>query len=1035
MAAVTFRISLGMIVKDEGRTLRRCLESVAPFVDEIVIGLGGESTDNTEEIAREFTEKIFPIEWTSDFSAARNQVLERVTGDYFLWLDGDDELIGGEKLRELITTNPNTDGFYMGYDYSRDENGNCICYLVRERVVRLQDELEDRGWRWIGKVHEVLASHDFQESAKLVEDIVVRHNKPVDKHDPDRNIKILYAQLEEQEPEPDPRILGYLCTENFGRGNLKEAILHGQRFVKVSGWAEEKYQMQHRIADMYRLSGEYKKAIDADRLAIEIMPTWPDAWLGLAETYNAVGNYQSVVEYTKAAGTKAPPKTMLIINPLDYSFFPQLILASAYAQLGDFEMAIANYEKAYQVKPDEGIAKLIAQLHEEVRLKSVVNSFLQLREQLGRNDEWLKVRQLYNAVPKAIEQHPLIQETWTRSMFQTAHVLDPSIMTEFYTGNPNWVSMKEETIKDPKWLEYPRVKFALDIANRIHAKTIVDWGCSDGFISLPLGKETGARVTGFDLDPRCIELASLRAEEWGVQARFEVGNIDEVGGWEGEKADLALFFEVIEHVVHPEQTLARLEKTAKHIAITTPYLSWEGGNIPAWDRLEPKGHLRILDQYDMEKLLVGRGKIENLYREPWSNRGWLFAEYEPGRMLGPTIMIGAQGSPELWNPHSFETTGLGGSETAVIRLAEAFAKKDYRAIVYSNIDEPGYYSGACYRDATHYRPEIRSDMYISWRMPEAADWDINTEQLVLWMHDTDAGDRLTKERARRFDSIVVLSDWHKQFMLEHYPFLDAEKLIVIGNGVDLARFAGKVKRESHRVIYSSSPDRGLDIILEHIWPKVVEAVPDAELHIYYGWNNFDRFAPAYPQLRIFKNKIMNLLIDSKGVVQHGRVSQKELATAFQKSRVWLYPTYFMETYCITGIEAQLGGAIPITSQLAGLQETVKSGVFINGDVHDSQVQEQFAHATIQALTYAGKDQSLHSRVKKFAPAKSWDEIAALWLSKVFWKGEITNGERSLRPGSKLLPPGFDQLVDHSDQNGAGVDLESTDGLRLQRIAG
>lgn len=985
---MTFSVSLGMIVRNEGRTLQKCLESVAPYINEIVIGLGGVSTDNTLEIIKEWNEQgrkplitYFPIEWTDDFSEARNQVLERVTGDYFLWLDGDDELVGAEQIPMLVRKNPNVDAFYMGYNYGQDEHGNCICYLVRERLVRLQDELPNRGWKWIGKIHEVLIAQGFQETTLFVDGVVVQHHKPAGKHEADRNIKILYAQLAEQEPNPDPRILGYLCTENAGRGNFHEAILHGQRFVQLSGWVEEKYQMQHRIADMYRAMGNFSKALLADFKAIEIQSDWPDAFLGIAETYAALSNYKAVIEWTKAASTKSVPKTLLIVNPLDYSYTPTVVLAGAYAVLGDFEMALENYRKAFEVRQDPLIAKQIELLTNELQLKKLVDAFLALREHLGRNDEWLKVRKLYDIVPKHIEKHPAIMETWERSMKQTAHVVDPQIMADFYTGNPNWTSMPEEHILGQEWHDFARVKFARETAERVGAKTIVDWGCSDGFIALPVARAVGAHITGFDLDPRCVELATKRAEKWGIDARFEVGNVDQIGGWEGDKADMAIFFEVIEHVVDPAKTLERLELTAKHIAITTPFMSWEKGNIPNWDRLEPKGHLRIFDQFDLERLLWDRGKIHNLYRQPWGDTGWLFCDYEPGVKYDKTILIGAFGAPEPWNPRTFETTGLGGSETAAMKLAEGFSRQGHRAIIYSNIDEPGYYNGAGYRPQEMFKPEIESDLFIAWRYPEAADLDINTKKLVLWMHDTDCGDRLTANRARHFDAIVVLTKWHRDYMMKRYPFLKEDQFVIIGNGVDFERFSEPVLREPLRVIYSSSPDRGLDIILEHIWPKVLEEVPEAELHTYYGWNNFDKFIPVYPQLGEFKAKLMSLFANSRNVIQHGRINQAQLAKEFQKSSVWLYPTYFSETYCITAIEAQLGGAIPITNRLAALRETVGSGWELSEDVHNPEVQEKYAKAVIETLLVPleGRER-IHNQVKANAPAKSWDQVSTEWAT-------------------------------------------------------
>lgn len=983
-------ISLGMIVRNEGRTLRNLLESVAPHVDQVVIGLAGESTDNTQEVINQYIsdtssqDKFFVtfIEWTENFAEARNHILERCPGDYFLWLDGDDVLVNGEKMREYIDQYPDVDAFYWGYDYARDEDGNITCFLMRERLVRRHRELPV-DWKWIGEVHEVL-SPQFHSLNMPVQDILVRHFKPADKHSPDRNLEILYRQLREQEPNPDPRILGYLGAENAGQNNLKEAIVHWQRFVKLSGWDEEKYQMQVRISHAWRALGKVDKALGAAYDAIQILPDWPDAYLSIAKSYisDPYRNYKAALGFLEIATSKPKPQTMLIVNPMEYTFEPALLVANCYVQLQDWELALHHYKMAYQIKADPDVARQIALLEKENEIQETTRAFLKVREFLGRHDEWLKVRRLFDAVPKYIEQHPAIQDVWGRSMAQTAHVDDPSVMEKFYTGNPHWAPMDEERILDPEWMKYPRLAFALSVANRIRAESIVDWGCSDGFISLPLARETGAAVHGVDLDPRCISLAAERASRLGINASFHIGNVERntLLQEDGNKHDLALFFEVIEHVVDPSETLDKLEASAKHIAITTPYLAWENGQIPEWDKLEPKGHLRIFNLKDLEILLQRRGKIHNLYREPWGNSGWIFADYEVGVKHDKSVTIYAPGSLEAWGPKKLQREGLGGSETAAIRLGEELSALGYRAFIYNWSDEPGYYNGVCYREREQYNPSIPTDLLIAWRAPELADADVNCRKFVLWMHDTDAGDRLTPERAQKFDAIVVLTEWHKTFMMEKYPFIPETMYVVIGNGVDTSNFEENVPKRRNKVIYASSPDRGLDVILEGIWPKVTAAVPEAELHVYYGWETFDRAVaiPGYEFLQQFKNKLLNLFLNNKNVVQHGRVSQKQLAREMQEASIWLYPTYFTETYCIVAIEAQLAGALPITNRLAGLAETVVSGIDIPGDVRDPNVQEAYAQAVIQALKHY--DPNMSSLIRQRVPAWSWTARALAWTN-------------------------------------------------------
>jgi glycosyltransferase involved in cell wall biosynthesis/tetratricopeptide (TPR) repeat protein len=975
------RISLSMIVRNEGRTLERTLDSIAQYVDEIVIGLAGESTDNTEEIARKFTEKVISIEWNDDFSAARNEVLSHCTGDWLIWLDGDDELIGGEFLRDLPSKHPHVGAFYFGYDYGREQDGTTHTWLWRERLVRA-----DLNWQWRGSIHEWLAT-DTPHQVVRVEQIVVKHHRE-GKNDGGRNLRLLYKELEKTEPNPDPHLLVYLGNELAGRGQFDEAIANWNRYLKLTNWVEEAYQVQTKIGRVHALRKEFDKAGVAFLRAIQIKADWVDAYLGLAEIAFAQERWNETVEWIKAAATKEPPQTNLIVDPQDYNWKPYVLLGIAYTRLGAWHEALENLQTAFSARPSEDIAKQIRLLEDEIESEKVLYAFMKVYEHLGRHDEWLKARNLFSVAPKILEQHPAVMDAWLKTAESTAHVEDPSIMVDFYKNNPGWAPFPEELLFKPEHLEYPRLKFARDVAAKVQAKTILDFGCSDGFMSLPLAR-MGYRVDGVDLDPRTIALAMERSVKYSLQdahTSFTEGDIDTVMEWVGcdwfVKYDLALVFEVIEHLADPAAFLDKMEQAANHIALTTPHLAWERGQVQDWQKVEPKSHLRIYDLVDMETTLSPRGWIHNLYREEWANgSAWIFADYTPGARTDRNIQLLAPGTLESYGPRKLRKTGLGGSETALIRLAEELAADKHGVSVYGNVDEPGYFNSVRYRVWDDFIPDVSSDLSIAWRFPEAADLDIHTKRLVLWMHDTDAGDRITPERAEKFDAIVVLSEWHKQHMLGLYPFLEPDKLVIIGNGVDKERFDLVVKREPNRVVYASSPDRGLDVILEHIWPKVVEAVPEAELHIYYGWDAFDEALSRFPHLQAFKTKLATALLNSKNVVQHGRVDQDQLAQEMSRSSIWLYPTYFHETYCITAVEAQLAGLVPITSNLAALAETVKSGIKIDGDVNDPEIQQAYTDAVIHMLKQS-EDVDLRARIASKAPAQSWSEAAKKWIHLV-----------------------------------------------------
>ncbi len=85
-------ISLCMIVKNEERVLRRCLDSVADLVEELIIVDTG-STDATMEIAASYSNaKVYEFKWINDFAAARNFAFSKATQEYIYSADADEVL-------------------------------------------------------------------------------------------------------------------------------------------------------------------------------------------------------------------------------------------------------------------------------------------------------------------------------------------------------------------------------------------------------------------------------------------------------------------------------------------------------------------------------------------------------------------------------------------------------------------------------------------------------------------------------------------------------------------------------------------------------------------------------------------------------------------------------------------------------------------------------------------------------------------------------------------------------------------------------
>jgi glycosyltransferase involved in cell wall biosynthesis len=285
------------------------------------------------------------------------------------------------------------------------------------------------------------------------------------------------------------------------------------------------------------------------------------------------------------------------------------------------------------------------------------------------------------------------------------------------------------------------------------------------------------------------------------------------------------------------------------------------------------------------------------------------------------------------------------------------------------------FEGVLYKNYWSFNYQDKFDVLWSWRLPELFDLDIDARLKILDLHDVMSVHDFPATRLQNIDKIFVKTNYHRSL----FPQVPDEKFVVIGNGINLGRFSQTVKKDPYRFIYSSTPNRGLDIILKSIWPKIKEKLPEAELHVYYGWNTYYRLEKNNPERMAWMKKVQEMM-NQAGVVDHGRVGQAELAVEQLKSSFWLYPTYFPEIHCITACEMQASGAIPLTSGYAALEETQLSGLKLQGDVYDPKWQAEF----IEKITTLTDEWIQTERAKGIEIAKTftWDEVATKWHAEL-----------------------------------------------------
>ncbi|NLM20938.1 MAG: glycosyltransferase [Peptococcaceae bacterium] len=114
-------LSICMMVKDEEKNLPRCLESLKPLmqqVDSELIIVDTGSTDNTVNIAKSYTDRVYFHPWNNNFSEMRNITISYAQGEWILILDADEELVD---FKDILT--------FLSRSELREFYGACTIYI------------------------------------------------------------------------------------------------------------------------------------------------------------------------------------------------------------------------------------------------------------------------------------------------------------------------------------------------------------------------------------------------------------------------------------------------------------------------------------------------------------------------------------------------------------------------------------------------------------------------------------------------------------------------------------------------------------------------------------------------------------------------------------------------------------------------------------------------------------------------------------------------------------------------------------------
>jgi glycosyltransferase involved in cell wall biosynthesis len=565
------KLSCCMILKNEEETIYGCLNSLKDFVDEFIIGIDENSDDNTEaevtrfaldnKLAEEYIDETdnarvtkyyknftkYYFKWQDDFSKARNEGMDKATGDYILIMDGHEHFpiewfnvpeeksvnsidcmkksksIIAERMPDEVHIQlfqqpflgliPNNfflqpriyrNGYFREYE-KKVENG-----MINVNVHKYKED-KTRKIRFGRPAHNTIRNTDQDNTMHLVE-VIILHNAPTTNRAPRQEQRLTMnpeALSNDIKNNPkDSRAMFYLGNTLLEAKKYRQSMKWFDKYLKVrKDDQSEKYQvLLHKSICLQQLD-KAQDMKDTLYSAIAVDPLRRDAHLLLGDLFANNNRLQEALfEYTTCLNLK-PRSSRMFQSGATSSFDPHQKLAFLYARMNQIPKALAHLSQAYKYFPNEKWAEQIATWKDGKaniliidRLGSFTNDF----------EEHLKKRKGYNIIK--LDHFDTRMAMWADRIWcewgnEDAMMCSKSVGNKSVIRIHGWEAYAN--VYGLKQIEFNKLKGTVFVAK--HIQDIVKKQCKiDNSIIIPNGVNTDKYyIKNKDRDQKNVGYAGL----------------------------------------------------------------------------------------------------------------------------------------------------------------------------------------------------------------------------------------------------------------------------------------------------------------------------------------------------------------------------------------------------------------------------------------------------------------------------------------------------------------------------------------------
>jgi len=346
-------ISLCMIVKNEGKNLEKALDSIVNYIEDIVIVDTG-SIDNTKEIAKKYTDKVYDFKWCNDFSKARNFSISKAANDWVLILDADEFVckFDKEKIENFINNNNKTIGRIKRINPFEDGKE------IRKYIERVNRLFNKKYFNYEGIIHEQVVSKDNKQYRMNAIEIEVYHigylKEVINKTNKlERNINLLIESINSN--PNDPYLYYQIGKSYYLRKDYNKACYNFNKSLELC--TDFKFEYTEDLVESYGYtllkSEKYDKAMELIDYK-EYYGNSPDFNFIVGLIYMNNGKLKEAIEsFNKCIGEKEGKFEG--IN----SYQPNYNIGVIYETVGLKEVALEYYHKCGGYIPAEKRIKIM----------------------------------------------------------------------------------------------------------------------------------------------------------------------------------------------------------------------------------------------------------------------------------------------------------------------------------------------------------------------------------------------------------------------------------------------------------------------------------------------------------------------------------------------------------------------------------------------------------------------------------------------------------------------------------------------------